>query len=136
MTHARLLDCGLCYEENGEEVHPHPECPRGGAVALDLEQAYGGDPMVMRLREALIKAGLISLIDGPDMAIYRVERAAWDFRRRISGLREQISEMLSDKADGMHVCGCDWSEVQDCTNPGCDSARAMQSAADLVREMP
>lgn len=23
---ARLLDCGLCYEENGEEVHPHPEC--------------------------------------------------------------------------------------------------------------
>jgi hypothetical protein len=22
----RLLDCGLCYEENGEEVHPHPEC--------------------------------------------------------------------------------------------------------------
>ena len=24
---ARLLSCGLCYEENGEEVHPHPECP-------------------------------------------------------------------------------------------------------------
>lgn len=23
----RLLDCGLCYEEQGEEVHPHPECP-------------------------------------------------------------------------------------------------------------
>lgn len=23
---ARLLDCGLCYEENGEEVHPYPEC--------------------------------------------------------------------------------------------------------------
>jgi hypothetical protein len=23
---ARLLDCGLCYEENGEEVHPHPDC--------------------------------------------------------------------------------------------------------------
>lgn len=22
----RLLACGLCYEENGEEVHPHPEC--------------------------------------------------------------------------------------------------------------
>jgi hypothetical protein len=26
---ARLLDCGWCYEEDGEEVHPHPECPRG-----------------------------------------------------------------------------------------------------------
>lgn len=30
MTHTppdRLLPCGLDYEENGEEVHPHPECP-------------------------------------------------------------------------------------------------------------
>ena len=26
---ARLLDCGFCYEEHGEEVHPHPECPIG-----------------------------------------------------------------------------------------------------------
>lgn len=29
---ARLLGCGLCYEENGEEVHPHPECPIGQTV--------------------------------------------------------------------------------------------------------
>lgn len=21
-----LLPCGWCYRENGEEVHPHPEC--------------------------------------------------------------------------------------------------------------
>lgn len=28
-TSPRLLDCGLCYEERGEEVHPHPECPAG-----------------------------------------------------------------------------------------------------------
>ncbi|WP_405510572.1 hypothetical protein OG323_05955 [Streptomyces cyaneofuscatus] len=25
----RPLDCGFCYEEQGEEVHPHPECPIG-----------------------------------------------------------------------------------------------------------
>lgn len=25
----RLLVCGLCYEELGEEVHPHPECSLG-----------------------------------------------------------------------------------------------------------
>jgi hypothetical protein len=25
-TPARLLNCGLCYEEQGEECHPHPEC--------------------------------------------------------------------------------------------------------------
>ncbi|MGW3847156.1 hypothetical protein [Streptomyces fagopyri] len=30
---ARLLPCGLCYEEHGEEVHPHPECPIGTATA-------------------------------------------------------------------------------------------------------
>jgi hypothetical protein len=24
---ARLLNCGWCHEEDGEEVHPHPECP-------------------------------------------------------------------------------------------------------------
>lgn len=23
-----LLNCGLCFEENGEECHPHPECTR------------------------------------------------------------------------------------------------------------
>lgn len=31
----RLLACGWCYEEHGEEVHPHPECPIGRApIAL------------------------------------------------------------------------------------------------------
>lgn len=25
-TEPRLLPCGLCYEEDGQEVHPHPEC--------------------------------------------------------------------------------------------------------------
>lgn len=30
---ARLLDCGYCYEENGQEVHPHPECPIGQPAA-------------------------------------------------------------------------------------------------------
>jgi hypothetical protein len=25
----RPLSCGFCYEEQGEEVHPHPECPIG-----------------------------------------------------------------------------------------------------------
>lgn len=24
----RPLDCGFCFEEQGEEVHPYPECPR------------------------------------------------------------------------------------------------------------
>ncbi|MEV0016692.1 hypothetical protein [Streptomyces tendae] len=33
---ARLLDCGLCYEEDGQEVHPHPECPQGPALTGEL----------------------------------------------------------------------------------------------------
>ncbi|WP_145503124.1 hypothetical protein [Streptomyces sp. CFMR 7] len=28
----RLLDCGFCYEEQGEEVHPNPECATGRAA--------------------------------------------------------------------------------------------------------
>ncbi len=28
LTYPRLLSCGLCFEENGEECHPHPECTR------------------------------------------------------------------------------------------------------------
>lgn len=42
----RLLDCGWCYEEQGEECHPHPECPIGA----------GGQPAVedvVRLEGAL-----------------------------------------------------------------------------------
>ena len=25
----RLLACHLCYEERGQDVHPHPACPNG-----------------------------------------------------------------------------------------------------------
>ncbi|MER7135393.1 hypothetical protein ABT358_02470 [Streptomyces sp. NPDC000341] len=51
---ARLLACGLCYEEDGEEVHPHPACslsaPQTGereAVPGDVlpeAPASGNDP--------------------------------------------------------------------------------------------
>lgn len=32
----RLLDCGFCYEEQGEEAHPHPECPEGRDASSPL----------------------------------------------------------------------------------------------------
>ncbi|MEU7093021.1 hypothetical protein [Kitasatospora aureofaciens] len=57
---ARLLDCGLCYEEDGEEVHPHPECTASeqgvaGPVGADPgealpelpEQANGPDAVLL-----------------------------------------------------------------------------------------
>jgi hypothetical protein len=36
-TPARLLDCGLCYEEHGEEIHPHPECTVDRLTELEAE---------------------------------------------------------------------------------------------------
>ncbi|MFD7465080.1 hypothetical protein [Streptomyces tendae] len=33
----RLLDCGLCYEEQGEDVHPHPECTVDRLAELEAE---------------------------------------------------------------------------------------------------
>lgn len=56
----RLLSCGLCYEENGEEVHPHPECREGlcdytwvhrhdGRVVCNLP--YGHDAVVGSLHD-------------------------------------------------------------------------------------
>lgn len=35
---ARMLNCGYCYEENGQEVHPHPECPIGRPLTATPEQ--------------------------------------------------------------------------------------------------
>ncbi|WP_433341725.1 hypothetical protein [Streptomyces sp. CA-253872] len=37
---SRLLSCGYCYEENGKEVHPHPECPY-----LGMREAVPGQPL-------------------------------------------------------------------------------------------
>jgi hypothetical protein len=47
---ARLLDCGLDYEEQGEEVHPHPECP----IAVPAVQAPATDRAA--LREQVVQA--------------------------------------------------------------------------------
>lgn len=49
----RLLDCGWCYEEWGEEVHPHPECTLGGAA---VEQGAPTDwRTVVQTRERELK---------------------------------------------------------------------------------
>ncbi|MGV2914550.1 hypothetical protein [Streptomyces alfalfae] len=39
----RLLPCGLCYEEDGREVHPHPECRVG--TSDGLREAVPGQPL-------------------------------------------------------------------------------------------
>lgn len=47
----RLLGCGFCYEEQGEEVHPHPECPVG---------AVGSDAPALRER---LRAAIDPVLD-------------------------------------------------------------------------
>ncbi|MEW2302035.1 hypothetical protein AB0958_19015 [Streptomyces sp. NPDC006655] len=51
---ARLLDCGWCYEENGEEVHPHPECPIGrpATEATGARQFPAADALAATIRDA------------------------------------------------------------------------------------
>ena len=49
-TRPRLLNCGLCYEENSEEVHPHPECQittvdRAAVLNPALEAQAAGDAL-------------------------------------------------------------------------------------------
>ncbi|MFE2485998.1 hypothetical protein ACFXGR_22410 [Streptomyces mirabilis] len=52
----RLLDCGWCYEENGEEVHPHPECPIGYSADDQREQSAPVDwQAIVRDRERELK---------------------------------------------------------------------------------
>jgi predicted nucleic acid-binding Zn ribbon protein len=43
----RLLDCGFCYEEQGEEVHPHPECPVARA-ALPVVEFTGAETLALK----------------------------------------------------------------------------------------
>ena len=57
----RLLDCGWCYEENGEECHPHPECPLGGS-AEPMKTRPGDQPLPVGGQEC-VQDALIRLID-------------------------------------------------------------------------
>ena len=47
----RLLACGFCYEEQGEEVHPHPECPINAPASSALR-----DHLAATLREHYLHA--------------------------------------------------------------------------------
>lgn len=53
---ARLLGCGWCYEEQGEEVHPHPECPIRGTAAPVVVPAADRAALRDRIAEAIADA--------------------------------------------------------------------------------
>lgn len=56
---SRLLDCGMCYEEGGEEVHPHPECPeRAAADAAAMVAAVPPETVAAAMSAAVIATDL------------------------------------------------------------------------------
>ncbi|MCD7440267.1 hypothetical protein K4B79_18810 [Streptomyces lincolnensis] len=77
----RLLSCGFCYEEQGEEVHPHPECPIGTTTVQ----------RVLDLYEQWVKAGPPKL--GTPIA------REWD--RRLAELRAAIHGPVSPVVTGV-----------------------------------
>jgi hypothetical protein len=61
----RLLDCGFCYEEQGEEVHPHPECPIGSrstpiAPAVEISNAISSRADELPEKPTVFAGGLDS----------------------------------------------------------------------------
>jgi hypothetical protein len=52
----RPLGCGFCFEEDGEEIHPHPDCPVGADAVWversDLARLQKHADMLVRLQAA------------------------------------------------------------------------------------
>ncbi|MFG2404272.1 hypothetical protein ACGFR8_08010 [Streptomyces brevispora] len=71
---ARLLDCGLCYEEDGQEVHPHPLCPE--TTALDGQQADAdAAAMVAATSDETIAAAMGAVLLATDVAASNAAKA-------------------------------------------------------------
>lgn len=101
-TSGRLLDCGLCYEENGEEVHPHPECALGGPVATaeqepDDEDEGDDDPADSDSDVlALISEIASRLTDATDEGEYQAAGLIGDLangRKTIEEAREELADI-------------------------------------------
>lgn len=90
----RLLACGLCYVENGEEVHPHPECtahPAGAQELLGVADPAAftppvpiGDPeadaaaMVAATSPETIQAAMDAVLVATDLAASNAAAAGGD----------------------------------------------------------
>ncbi|WP_103512878.1 hypothetical protein [Streptomyces sp. SM13] len=73
----RLLDCGFCCEEQGEEVHPHPECPIGSSPSQQ--------PPVVATARIHVDVATPTTVNLPEFehahAVARAERAEATIRR-------------------------------------------------------
>jgi hypothetical protein len=86
----RLLDCGLCYEENGEECHPHPECPIGhGSPDLRLPNAKDiVDEALRTLGAKAMAATPLEVREQIAEALYRHDHSGWSMRLVDSDIKD------------------------------------------------
>lgn len=93
----RLLACGFCFEEEGEEVHPHPECPVG-RVALADQAKY--DALVAeadRLRRE--GAALHARAEGIDRQLAALQQQVAAPVDRAAVLHEEADRIDATRAD-------------------------------------
>jgi hypothetical protein len=111
---ARLLACGLCYEEQGEEVHPHPECQVGQrASSAGVAPATDQTALRDRIRRVLCERDGQAALWGTDMlepdeygetadAVLSVLPASVDRAGVLRWAADQIdAETRQAKADGV-----------------------------------
>mgnify|MGYP003945246683 CR=1 FL=1 len=92
----RLLDCGWCYEEWGEEVHPHPECPQGAATA---EQGAPTDwQAIVRDRERELKTAQQQVQDG--LAVIREWQRDGESNEYLTRVHKALNPPVSGTSAG------------------------------------
>ncbi|MCX5336926.1 hypothetical protein [Streptomyces sp. NBC_00140] len=112
---ARLLDCGFCYEEQGEEVHPHPECPIGQVAAPAAVSVAGQTLLGAAEVETRPDLNVAPLTDDQLAAGEEVELTGQTALRDLiaAAMREHYLCTNRDEADadGNLPCRCgDWRE--------------------------
>lgn len=146
---ARLLDCGFCYEEQGEEVHPHPECRAGREPvpagrdalrdriaearrdvheALILLPAWEADRvrgLIVEL-EAAVRAGAAQPSSGP---VHEFElRGDTEIRGAV------LAEAIRRVADPAERVGLGWESARDVLR--CMTAEAQQQTDTETPDLP
>ncbi|WP_369274480.1 hypothetical protein AB5J55_35175 [Streptomyces sp. R11] len=95
----RLLACGYCYEEHGEEVHPHPECPIG-KTGTPARYRLRSDEEIEAVQWTGRNADQLRAFCGPDFDTIDPEDRAED--------PDQDAQLLSDASHWVGMKPGDW----------------------------
>ncbi|MFC9987894.1 hypothetical protein ACFXKV_04485 [Streptomyces globisporus] len=109
----RLLDCGFCCEEQGEEVHPHPECPIGSSSQRQQPPVVGtarihvdvATPTAVNLPE-FERAQAVARAEQAEATLRRVRDASAFIRattRTWDPVADIIDAALDEDGDPVHA---------------------------------